>query len=56
MEQENPYECLKDIAKSRHCKLKGNELDTVKAATLLVDDFRNGALGKITLEFPEDYE
>ena len=56
MENEDPYQCLQDIARSRHCLLKGNELDTVKAATLLVDDFRNGALGKITLEFPEDYQ
>ena len=56
IETEDPYECLRDIAKSRHCLLKGNELDTIKAATLFVDDFRNGALGKITLEFPEDYQ
>ena len=27
-----------------------------KAAMILTDDFRNGRLGKITLEFPEDYE
>jgi ribosome biogenesis GTPase A len=36
--------------------LRGSELDTNKAAMLLIDDFRNGRLGKITLEFPEDYE
>ena len=48
--------CLADIAKSRHCLLRGNELDTAKAATLLIDDFRDGRLGRITLEFPEDYE
>ena len=48
--------CLADIAKSRHCLLRGNELDMAKAAILLVDDFRSGRLGRITLEFPEDYE
>ncbi|WP_461810635.1 ribosome biogenesis GTPase YlqF [Faecalimonas sp.] len=55
-EQEDPYVCLMEIAKNRHCLLKGNELDTEKAAMMVTDDFRNGRLGKITLEFPEDYE
>ena len=45
----------------RYCReqallLKGSELDTNKAATLLIDDFRGGRLGRITLEFPEDFE
>jgi len=56
IESEDPYKCLADIAQSRHCLLRGNELDLNKAAILLVDDFRNGRLGRITLEFPEDYE
>ena len=54
-EVEDPYVCLGKIAESRHCLLKGNELDYSKAAILLIDDFRNGKLGRITLEFPEDY-
>lgn len=56
IEHENGYCCLKEIAKNRHCLLRGNELDMAKAATLLMDDFRNGRLGRITLEFPEEYE
>ena len=44
------YATLNGIAESRHCLLKGNELDTDKAAFLLLDDFRNGRLGRITLE------
>lgn len=56
VESEDPYKCLADIAESRHCLLKGSELDTNKAATLLIDDFRGGRLGRITLEFPEDFE
>ncbi len=50
------YQCLSNIAESRHCLLRGNELDTVKAAMLMIDDFRSGRLGRITLEFPADYE
>lgn len=49
----DPYEVLRQIAKARSCLLKGNELDTKKAAGILIDDFRNGKLGRITLEFPE---
>ena len=56
IEVDDPYQCLAEIAKSRHCLLKGNELDTEKAALLLIDDFRGGRLGRITLEFAGDYE
>ena len=55
VESEDPYKCLADIAESRHCLLRGNELDTNKAAMLLIDDFRGGKLGRITLEFPQDF-
>ena len=55
IESEDSYKCLSDIAESRHCLLRGNELDTNKAAVLLIDDFRAGRLGRITLEFPEDF-
>lgn len=54
-ESEDHFECLRNIAESRHCLVKGSELDTEKAARLLLDDFRNGRIGKITLEFPQDY-
>lgn len=55
-ETNDQYEGLKQIAESRHCLLKGNELDTEKAARLLLDDFRNGRIGKITLENPQNCE
>lgn len=50
------YKCLSDIAKSRHCLVRGSELDTEKAAAILLDDFRGGRLGRITLETPEEQE
>lgn len=49
-EQEDSYETLKAICISRRCYLKGEELDIMKASSLLVEDFRSGRLGKITLE------
>lgn len=45
---------LDRIAESRLCKLKGNILDIDKAAKILLDDFRSGKLGRITLEYPKD--
>lgn len=44
---------LNGVAESRHCRLKGNMLDIAKAAAIIIDDFRSGSLGKITLEFPQ---
>lgn len=45
---------LSEIARVRGCLVKGGALDYSKAASLLLDDFRSGKLGKITLEFPEE--
>lgn len=50
---QDAYKCLADIAKSRHCLVRGSELDTEKAASILLDDFRGGRLGRITLETPQ---
>lgn len=47
------WEILREIARARSCLLKGSELDTKKAAGFLLDDFRNGKLGRVTLEVPE---
>ena len=54
-EKQNSYSVLEAIAESRHCLVRGNELDTAKAAGMLLDDFRNGRLGRITLEFVKEY-
>ncbi|MGN0417172.1 MULTISPECIES: ribosome biogenesis GTPase YlqF [Anaerostipes] len=45
---------LEAIALNRNCKLKGDELDYTKAANILLEEFRNGKLGKISLEIPEE--
>lgn len=45
-------EVLAAIANKRQCIKKGGETDYDKAALLLIDDFRSGRLGKITLEQP----
>jgi len=48
-----PVKILEGIAENRKCISKGNELDYSKAAVLLIDEFRSGKIGKITLEFPK---
>ncbi len=44
---------LEQIAEVRKCFKKGEELDLRKAANLLLDDFRSGKLGRVTLEKPK---
>lgn len=51
-EEEKPAAVLGGIAESRGCLLKGGEPDYRKAASILLDDFRSGKLGRITLENP----
>lgn len=43
---------LNEIARKRGCLKKGGETDVSKAAALLIDDFRSGNLGRISLERP----
>jgi ribosome biogenesis GTPase A len=50
-----PLEVLSGIAQNRRCFKKGEELDLEKAAGMLIDDFRSGKLGRISLEWPEEY-
>ena len=51
--KESSAEMLSEIARSRGCILKGENLDLNKAAAILTDDFRSGRLGRITLEKPK---
>jgi ribosome biogenesis GTPase A len=48
-------ELLEAIGRSRGALMAGNKVNMQKAAELLIHDFRSGALGRITLETPEEY-
>lgn len=50
--EKDDFEILRDIGKRRGCLMKGEEIDTKKAAALVLDDFRSGRIGRITLEEP----
>lgn len=45
-----PYDMLIEIGKKRGCIIKGSEVSTQKAADILLDEFRSGKIGRITLE------
>ena len=52
-EENDIIELISDVAVNRKCLSKGGEPDYSKAAALIIDDFRSGKLGHITLERPE---
>ena len=47
---EKDIDVLSEIAKARKCYTKGEQLDYDKASALLIEDFRSGKLGQLTLE------
>ncbi|MCR5295491.1 MAG: ribosome biogenesis GTPase YlqF [Lachnospiraceae bacterium] len=47
---------LEEAGRRRGCLTKGGGIDYARIARLLLDDFRGGKLGRITLERPEDIE
>ena len=55
-EDKEPAAILEDVARLRSCLMKGGELDIARAAAMVLDDFRSGKLGRVTLERPEDYK
>lgn len=51
-----PSHVLAAVAESRGCYSRGQELDLEKAASILMEDFRSGRLGRLTLERPGEPE
>ena len=54
-EETEPGDIINNIAIIKGCLKKGGEPDTDKAASMLLDDFRMGRLGRISVEKPYDY-
>ena len=53
---EDPLETLNSIARKRGCLVKGGEIDYNRIAVILLDEFRGGKIGNISLERPNDIE
>lgn len=48
------FELLERLGRKRGMLVSGGEVNTERAAITLLDEFRSGKLGKITLELPEE--
>ena len=52
-ENEEAWEILEKIGKKRGMLVRGGEIDTERTSNTLLDEYRAGRLGRITLERPE---
>ena len=52
VKDKSPHEIILDIGRKRGCIVSGGEVDFSKACNIILDEFRKGVIGKITLELP----
>lgn len=50
VENINIYEIMLEIGRKRGCIMQGGKIDEEKTAKIILDEFKNGKLGKITIE------
>lgn len=53
---EDAYKALEEICINRRCFQKGETPDIERASAMILDDFRSGKIGRITLEHPEEWQ
>ena len=46
----NIYEIMQEIGRKRGCIVSGGNIDDEKASKIIIDEFKNGKIGKITVE------
>ncbi len=51
---EEPWDLLQSVGRKRGMLVRGGEVDTERAAIMLLDEYRSAKIGVLTLEFPED--
>lgn len=54
VEDKSYLEIMQDIASRRGCIIRGGEFDYTKVSNIILDEFRKGVIGKITLESPKE--
>jgi ribosome biogenesis GTPase A len=47
------YDIILEIGRKRGCIVSGGEVDFTKACNIILDEFRKGVIGRISLEFPD---
>lgn len=50
------FELLEEVGRKRGMMISGGEINTERAAITVIDEFRSGKLGRITLEIPQKRE
>lgn len=45
---------MEEIGRKRGALIKGGEIDYTKTSNIILDEFRKGIIGRITLEYPEE--
>lgn len=53
---EDAYKTLEEICINRRCFQKGEQPNLMRAAGIVIEDFRSGKMGRITLERPEEWQ
>ena len=54
--EDNGLELLEKVGKKRGMMISGGEINTERAAITVLDEFRSGKMGRITLEIPQKRE
>lgn len=52
LNMEDPYETMINIGRKRGCVVSGGGVDTTRASNIILDEYRTGKLGRISLETP----
>ena len=52
---EDPYKTIEHIGRNRGAVLPGNRIDMEKTYKLMIKDFREGHIGPISLDMPEEF-
>lgn len=52
IDNKEPLDIMIEIGQKRGCIIKGGEIDYTKVANIILDEFRKGVIGNITLEAP----
>ncbi|NLX62096.1 MAG: ribosome biogenesis GTPase YlqF [Tissierellia bacterium] len=55
IEGRSPYDIIMEIGKKRGTILSGGEVDFSRISSIIIDEFRKGKIGRITLERPTDF-
>lgn len=53
-EEDDAHNILRKIGEARGFKSKGGEIDVRRTGKILIDEYRGGKLGRLTLELPEN--